>query len=103
MRNLTTELGNSPGTATVIYEDDQSAISMTKNAQYHGKVKHIAIKYHFILEQVSDATVELQYCPTGEMVEDVFTKSLSRERFVSFETWLELSNSLISIFKSEEC
>ena len=78
MRQLTTELGNSPETATVIYEDDQSAISITKNAQYHGKTKHNAIKYHYILEQVSDATVKLQYCPTGA---DMFTKSLSCERF----------------------
>ena len=81
MRKLTTELGNSPETATVIYEDNQSAISMTKNPQYHGKAKHIAIKYHFIREQVSNGTVNLQYCPTEEMVADMFTKGLSRERF----------------------
>ena len=37
MRQLTTQLENSPETATVIYEDNQSAISMTKNPQYHGK------------------------------------------------------------------
>ena len=81
MRQLTTELGNLPETATVIYEDNQSAISMTKNPQYHGKAKHIAIKYHFICEQVSNGTVNLQYCPTEEMVADMFTKGLSRERF----------------------
>ena len=80
-RQLTTELGNLPETATVIYEDNQSAISMTKNPQYHGKAKHIAIKYHFICEQVSDGTAKLQYCPTEEMVADMFTKGLSREIF----------------------
>ena len=81
MRQLITELGSSPETATVIYEDNQSAISMTKNPQYHGKAKHIAIKYHFIREQVSDETMKLQYCPTEEMVADMFTKGLSCERF----------------------
>ena len=59
MIQLTIELGNSPETATVIYEDNQSAISMTKNPQYHGKAKHIAIKYYFIHEQVNYATVKL--------------------------------------------
>ena len=34
-----------------------------------------------ISEQVSDRTVIPQYCPTGEMVVDMFTKSLSCERF----------------------
>ena len=52
---------------------------MTKNPQYHGKAKHIAVKYHFTCEQVSDGTVKLQYCPTKEMVADMFTKYLSCE------------------------
>ena len=31
----------------IVYEDNQSAISMTRNPQFHGRSKHIAIKYHF--------------------------------------------------------
>ena len=81
MRQLTAELGRSSETPTVIYEDNQSAIAMTKNPQFHGKAKHIAIKYHFIREQVNNGTVQLHYCPTAEMVADMFTKGLSRERF----------------------
>ena len=50
MRQLTTELQSSPKAPTVMYEDNQSAMSMTKNQQFHGKGKHIAIKYHFIHE-----------------------------------------------------
>ena len=81
MRQLTTELGSPPETATIIHEDNQSAISMTKNPQFHGKSKHIAIKYHFIREQVSDGTIQIQYCPTREMVADIFTKGLGGEQF----------------------
>ena len=51
---------------------------MTKNPQFHGKAKHVAIKYHFIHEQVSNGTVQIQYCPTGEMIVDMFTEALSR-------------------------
>ena len=43
MRQLTTELGNIPTKATTIYEDNQVAISMTKNSQFHGRSKHIGI------------------------------------------------------------
>ena len=32
---------------------------MTKNPQLHGKSKHIAIKYHYIREQVSNGSLEL--------------------------------------------
>ena len=81
MRQLTTDLGYSSEMATIIYKDNQSAISMTKNPQFRGKAKHIAIKYHFIREQVSNGTVQLLYCPTGEMIADMFTKALSREHF----------------------
>ena len=81
IRQLTTELGSPPTTATIIYEDNQSAIAMTKNPQFHGKAKHIAIKYHFIREQVNDETIQIQYCPTREMVADIFTKGLNREQF----------------------
>ena len=36
----------------VIYEDNQSAICMAKNPQFHGRTKHIEINYHFIRDQV---------------------------------------------------
>ena len=52
LRQLTAELRSPPETATIIFEDNQSAIAMTKNPQFHGHAKHIAIKYHFIREQV---------------------------------------------------
>ena len=52
---------------------------MTKNPQFHGRAKHIAIKHHFIREQVGNGPIE--YCPTNEMLADMFTKGLSREQF----------------------
>ena len=81
LRQLTAELGSPPKTATTIFEDNQSAICMTKNPQFHGRAKHIAIKHHFIREQVGNGTIELEYCPTNEMLADMFTKGLSREQF----------------------
>ena len=81
MRELTTELGKEPTKSTVIYEDNQSAICMARNPQFHGRTKHIGIKYHYIREQVNNKKVELKYCPTEDMIADALTKGLSRERF----------------------
>ena len=81
LRRLTSELGSPPKTPTTIFEDNQSAIAMTKNPQFHGRAKHIDIKYHFIREQVNCGNVQLKYCPTGEMTADIFSKALSREQF----------------------
>ena len=63
MRQLTTNLRNGPARTTMIFEDNQSAISMTKKPQFHGRAKHIAIKYYFIRVQVNSGSVELKYLP----------------------------------------
>ena len=81
MRQLTTELGNAPNEPITICEDNQSAIAMSKNPQFHGRSKHIAIKYHFIREQVGKGNVKLVYCPSKEMIADMLTKGLPRVQF----------------------
>ena len=62
----------------VIYEDNQSAIVITKNPQFHGRVKYINLKYHFIREQVNNNNIELKYCQTSEMITDMLIKGLGR-------------------------
>ena len=37
--------------ATVVFVDNQSAISMAKNLVYHGRTKHINVKFHAIRKQ----------------------------------------------------
>ena len=64
-----------------IYEDNQAAIKMSKNPQFHGRCKHIEIKYHFIRELVANKQLVLHYCPTEEMVADMLTKGLCRDQF----------------------
>ena len=46
LRQITTDLKNKPTGATVIFEDNQSAICIAKNPQFHGRSKHnIAITF----------------------------------------------------------
>ena len=82
MRQLTTDLKNGPDKPIIIFEDNQSAMCIAKNPQFHGRTKHIEIKYHFTREQVKNGTIELQYCRTEEMIADMFTKGLLKEKFV---------------------
>ena len=80
VRQLPTDLRSNQEEATRIYEENQSAICLAKNPQFHGRAKHIGIKYHFIREQVENGNVELSYCRTEEMVADMLTKGLGREQ-----------------------
>ena len=101
MRQLTTDLKSAPDKPTIILEDNQSAISTSKNPQFHGCTKHIEIKFHFVREQVKGGAVELKYCPTEEMVADMLTKGLPQ---VNYITWLEFKSCQNSQPASEkEC
>ena len=81
IRQLLTDLKSKPTGATLILEDNQAAICMAKNPQFHGRAKHIDIKFHFVREQVAKATIKLGYCRSDEMIADIFTKGLSQVNF----------------------
>ena len=77
LRQLIAELTNSPEAPILIYEDNQSAIAMTKNPQFHGHAKHIDIKHHYIRQQVAQGMIMLEYCPTDEMTADIYSDQRS--------------------------
>ena len=81
MRQLLTNLSVTVEKPITIYEDNQSAIAMSKNPQFHGRSKHIDIKYHFVRDQVEKKAVTVLYCPTGSMLADLFTKGIPKEQF----------------------
>ena len=81
LRQLLSELTTTPEISTTIFEDNQSTIAMTRNPQFHGRSKHIEIKYHFIREHVDLGNIKLSYCPSGDMTADMLTKGLNRENF----------------------
>ena len=53
LRQLIAELEGSSQSPMLLYEDNQAAIAMTKNPQFHGRAKHIDIRHHFVREQVA--------------------------------------------------
>ena len=86
LRQLQWELDDPLMSPTIIFEDNQATIAMTKNPKFHGRAKHIDIRHHFVREQVAQGTLEIQYCPTTEMIADMMTKGLNREQFMKQRT-----------------
>lgn len=66
--------------SSVMYVDNQSAIKLVKNSEYHKRTKHIDIKYHFIREKLEEKVFRLEYVSTEDQMADVFTKPLSKNR-----------------------
>ena len=83
LRRILSDLNQTQNGATTIFCDNRSAIAMTRNPVLHNRTKHIAIKHHFIRELVAEGEVELEFCRTDQQLADLFTKSLSRGKFVS--------------------
>ena len=48
LRSLITQLFNVKLNPTTLFSDNQSAITLTKDHQYHPRTKHINIRFHFI-------------------------------------------------------
>src|SRR5882724_8669840 len=66
-----------------LFCNNQSAITLTKDGQYHTHTKHISTQYHFICEMVENCIIVLAYCPTTMMVTDMLTKPLPHAKFKS--------------------
>ena len=71
---------------TVIFEDNQSTISLSNSlcSISNSRLKHVEIKFHYVKDIIKRNIVKLQYCPTNEMIGDVFTKGLARPAFEKF-------------------
>ena len=61
-----------------LYIDNNSALKLTKNPEFHSRSKHIDVKHHFIREKVDEGVIKTQRVNTKDNLADVFTKALPR-------------------------
>ena len=58
----------------IMFEDNQSCIKLIQDERSCQRTKHIDTKYHFARELYKAKDIDIQYCPTAEMVADMLTK-----------------------------
>lgn len=80
LRRLLIDMHQSIRGPTMIYEDNQSCLKLIKEEKFSNRTKHIDTKYHFVKEYVDRQIIKCEYCPTGSMVADLFTKPLPATR-----------------------
>jgi len=61
--------------------DSNSAIQLSKNPIFHGKVKHINVRFHFLRDLVKDGRIHLNYYNTQNQATNIMTKPLKLEQF----------------------
>jgi hypothetical protein len=66
----------------VLKIDNKSAISIIKNPILNDRSRHIDTRFHLIIEHEATGHVSVEFIGTKDQLGDIFTKSLSRIRFL---------------------
>lgn len=90
IRKMLKDIGHQCCAATKLYIDNQSAIKLVKNPEYHKRTKHIDIRFHFIREKYDSGEICVLYVPSENQVADIFTKPLGKDRFIRLRTLLNI-------------
>lgn len=80
LRGLIYELGIPQFSEGSVYCDNQGAINLTTAAKFHDRTKHVRIKFNFVREAVQSKTIKLLHESSENMIADILTKSLAKER-----------------------
>jgi len=56
--------------------DNQSAITVSKNPEHHGRMKHLDLRLYWLRDKVKHGMLNPDFIPTGDMIADCLTKSV---------------------------
>jgi len=70
----------------ILYQDNKSAILLETNGRKSAgkRSRALNIRYFFITDQVELGNVQIEHCPTDDMIGDFMTKPLQGEKFRKF-------------------
>jgi KUP system potassium uptake protein len=81
-RNFLEALGYKMEPATV-YQDNLSTIAMIRNGSPTShRTRHINIRFFFAKDLETRGEINVEYCPTEDMIADFFTKPLQGALFI---------------------
>ena len=93
LNRLLKELGYNGATpSALLWVDNQGAIALSENPEFHRRTKHIDAKYHWVRNEVANGSLQLEYIPTALMATDGLTKALTPKLFRRFLELLNMTN-----------
>lgn len=76
----------------ILYINNRSAIDLTKNQVFHGRSKHIDVRYHFIRECVEQGSIVVKHVMSNEQRADILTKAFHTVKFENMRKLLYVKN-----------
>ena len=94
IRRLLKELQQNLPKATMMNQDNRSSIAIAKNPIHHQRTKHIDVRMNQLRQYLEGKELELQWCPTEDMIADILTKALPatpHKRFTKLMGYISVS------------
>lgn len=73
-----------------IFEDNSGALSIAKYGNFTKNSKFIEVHYHFVNENYMKGVIDIVKIDTEQNLADIFTKSLSKDKFERFRNMLNI-------------
>jgi hypothetical protein len=80
--HTTRDYGGTYKSVPLMY-DSSNAICLAQNPIFHGRAKHIKVRYHFLRDHLAKGDIEMKYIDTERQLADIFTKPLDATHFPS--------------------
>ena len=80
-RNFLSEIGREVLVPTVGHQDNKSTITLANTPTLSPRSKHAFLRYAYVKEQIQLEQLQLEYCPTADMLADVLTKPMAPKQF----------------------
>lgn len=81
LRKLLSQITDAKPGPVIMYIDNKSAIDLAKNPVFHGRSKHIDIRYHFIRECVEIGEIIIRHVRSEEQRAYILTKAMGAVKF----------------------
>ncbi|CAA7032145.1 unnamed protein product [Microthlaspi erraticum] len=91
--SLLSELGVRVPAPPVIYCDNVGATYLCANPVFHSRMKHLALDYHFIRNQVASGTLRVVHVSSKDQLADALTKPLTRAPFTDLTSKIGVSHT----------
>ena len=90
LHNLFYELGYTIPSASPLFIDNHSVLSVAKNPEHHGRMKHLDLHFYWLRDEVKKGTICVAHICTDLMPADIMTKALGRVKVLDMVGMLGL-------------
>ena len=87
--------------SNILCKDNSSEIKLIKNGSDSctWNSKHIAVKYFWVTDRIKNGNIQVQYCPTKQMIADYMSKPLQGALFHLFRNIIMGWSQISSVFE----